>query len=278
MFFRKKNPKNEIETVVEPVEPFNVYGFSDVLHFIKRDIGVDLFPKKYIIETRIKVFCEENGFNSFKRLFDELQYNNDIKQKLINLVTVNETYFYRELPQLLEAVEFAKTRESTVNIICAPCATGEEVYTISMLLKEDKNFHNNYEIKGIDINTEAITKAQQGIYTERSLHKLTPELKNRYFIHENNMYKVDQSYFQNVKFMQVNIFENRFGDCGKFDIIFSRNMLIYFDEEFRLNAMKRFHEILKPGGRVYLGHADIVPENNLFDKHGFGSSCYYTKR
>jgi chemotaxis protein methyltransferase CheR len=278
-FFKKKNKTIEEDISLHvSQEPFNSFGFNDVLHYIKREIGVDLFPKKSIIETRLRVFCEERNLSSFKKLFDKIQYDTDIKQELINLVTVNETYFYRELPQLHEAIEFAKTREGTVSIICAPCATGEEVYTLAMLLGEEKSFQKNYEIKGIDINTEAIRKAETGYYSERSLHKLTQELKDRYFTCKDGFYAVDKAHFSNVKFSQVNIFEDRFKDCGKFDIIFSRNMLIYFDEEFRLAAMKRFYELLKPAGRVYLGHADIVPENELFIKHGFGSSCFYTKR
>lgn len=280
MFFRKKTKSiTEDESLNTKKEPFNFYGLSDILHLLKREIGVDLFPKKSIIETRIKLFCEEKNFNSFKELNDELKYNGAIKQELINLVTVNETYFYRELVQLNEAIEFAKQSESTnIDIICAPCATGEEVYTLSMLINEERGFQKSFHIKGIDINTQAICKAKEGLYNERSLHKLTPDLKDKYFHYCDGMYQIDQSLFRNVTFEQVNIFESRFSYFGKFDIIFSRNMLIYFDEEFRLEAMKRFHELLKSQGRVYLGHADIVPENDMFEKHGFGSSCYYTKR
>jgi chemotaxis protein methyltransferase CheR len=64
---------------------------------------------------------------------------------------------------------------------------------------------------------------------------------------------------------------------GSFDILFSRNMLIYFDDVFRVAAMKRFSQLLKADGRLFLGHADIVPKNEWFTKHGFGSSCYYSK-
>lgn len=278
MFFRKKSKiaTHNIE-VEEEITPFNTYGLSDILHYVKRDIGVDLFPKKGIIETRLRIFCEDRKINSFKKLHEEVQYQGELKQDLINLLTVNETYFYRELTQLKEAIDFAKNRIS-VDILCAPCATGEEVYTLSMMLSEEDSFNNRFHIKGIDINSEAINKAKSGIYNARSLHKLSDDLQVKYFHPYEDKFQIRRKHFTNVDFSVVNIFDNSFVAYGKFDILFSRNMLIYFDEEYRLKAMQRFSELLKPDGRIYLGHADIVPENNFLTKHGFGSSCYYTKK
>jgi chemotaxis protein methyltransferase CheR len=278
VFFRKKKKIDIENQEVEVVnEPFNTYGLSDLLHFIKREIGVDLFPKKAIIETRIRLFCEEKNINSFRKLFDEIQYNKEMKQDLVNLLTVNETYFYRELIQLQEAIEFAKTREG-VDVLCAPCASGEEVYTISMMLEEDHTFRKRFNIIGIDINSEAIQKAKNGIYNARSLHKLSDNLKEKYFTLVSDKYQIKKEKFLHVDFSQINVFDDKFLSFGKFDIIFSRNMLIYFDEDFRIKAMQKFSKLLKEGGRIYLGHADIVPENEYLQKHGFGSSCYYTKK
>ena len=143
---------------------------------------------------------------------------------------------------------------------------------MSEQLKETK-----FNITGIDINSEAIAKAKKGIYSQRSLHKLSEELKNKYFDKNDDMYRVKSYLFSNVKFLVVNIFEHSFLSIGKFDIIFSRNMLIYFDEEFRVATMKRFSQLIKDDGRLFLGHADIVPKNEYFVKNGYGSSCYYTK-
>ena len=248
-----------------------------ILHYVKRETGVDLFVKKTIIETRLRLFCEERDISSFKKLHDEIQYKNDLRQELINLLTVNETYFYREERQLQEAIDFAKTRSGNVTIICAPCASGEEVYTLSMMMSEQLGSSKNFTITGIDINSEAIKKANQGLYSSRSLHKLSPNLKEKYFSSEGDMFRVKKHLFSSVRFTQVNIFENSFVNMGNFDIVFSRNMLIYFDDDFRVSAMKRFSQLLKPDGRVFLGHADIVPPNEWFTKHGFGSSCYYSK-
>ena len=277
MFFRKKSAYVE-QIEEQPVkEEFSTFGFNDILHYIKRETGVDLFVKKTIIETRLRLFCEERDISSFKKLHDEIQYKNDLRQELINLLTVNETYFFREERQLQEAIDFAKSRAGSVSIICAPCASGEEVYTLSIMMSEQLGSLKNFTITGIDINSEAIKKANQGLYSSRSLHKLSPELKEKYFSIEGDMFRVKKHLFSSVRFTQVNIFENSFTNMGSFDIVFSRNMLIYFEDDFRVSAMKRFSQLLKPDGRVFLGHADIVPANEWFTKHGFGSSCYYSK-
>jgi chemotaxis protein methyltransferase CheR len=273
MFFRKKTP------IVKQVEiekkEFSSFGLNDILFYIKREIGVDLFSKKGIIETKMRLFCLDRDIYSFKELNDEIKYKGDLRQELINLLTVNETYFYREEKQLQEAVDFAKIKGNDVNILCAPCASGEEVYTLSMMLNEQLS--TRFTVTGIDVNSEAIEKANNGLYTQRALHKLDDFLKQKYFTTEQDKFRINKHLFTSVNFKQVNIFESSFLSMGSFDIIFSRNMLIYFDDEFRVATMKRFNQLLKSDGRVYLGHADIVPKNEWFDKNGFGSSCYYTK-
>ncbi|MBE0492124.1 MAG: protein-glutamate O-methyltransferase CheR [Sulfurospirillum sp.] len=277
MFFRKKKQINTQDKQEPKQEEFNFYGIADILHLIKREIGVDLFGKKSILETRFSLFCKERGFYSFKSFFDALQIDKKLKQEFINLVTVNETYFLREIAQLQEAINFAQSKtHQCVKILCAPCASGEEVYSLAMLI-ESQNMGYNYEIIGIDINSEVIEKAKKGIYSPRSLHRVDEQSKSRFFRFYGDKYEINHSLFLYVSFKQLNIFDPAFLDLGKFDIIFSRNMLIYFDDLFRVAAMKRFYEILKPDGRVYLGHADIVPENEFFIKYGYGTNCYYTK-
>lgn len=278
MFFRRKRLKEQETVKSTPKEEFSLFGINDILHFIKREIGVDLFAKKGIIETRLKSFAQQNDLNSFKELHQAVQSNESLRQELINLLTVNETYFYREEKQLHEAVNFALDKSGRdVQILCAPCASGEEAYTLSMLIQESRRSNKSVRIIGVDINTEAIKKANQGYYSQRALHKLSDAWKEKYFTKEGNLYYIKKHLFHSVSFSKMNIFDSSFLNMGQFDIVFSRNMLIYFDEDFRLQATKRFAKLLKPDGRLYLGHADIVPPNDWLAKHGYGSSCYYTK-
>ncbi|AFL68187.1 CheR family methyltransferase [Sulfurospirillum barnesii] len=273
---RKKEPDISLTQNNQPPQEFNPFGLQDVLHYIKREIGVDLFSKNSVIETKLRLFCERKEIYSFRKLFEALQYDTKLRQELIDLVTVNETYFYREESQLELAVEFAMKIPS-VKILCAPCATGEEVYSLSMMLQEKKIAPHSFSITGIDINSEAIEKAQRALFSERSLHKLDAQLKEKYFLREDRFYSAKKEYFTSISFRKVNIFEGDFLSLGSFDIIFSRNMLIYFDDAFRLKTIERFASLLKPEGKLFLGHADIIPENHYFTKHTHHRLSYYVK-
>ena len=274
---RKKEPKIAHKKEVAAPQVFNTFGLQDLLYYIKREIGVDLFAKNSVIETKLRLFCERKEIYSFRKLFEALQYDKALRQDLIDLVTVNETYFYREESQLDMAVTFALAIPN-VKILCAPCASGEEVYSLSMMLQERRREPREFSITGIDINSEAIEKAQKGLFSERSLHKLDARLKEKYFTHDDRYYGVKKEYFTSIAFTQVNIFEPEFLALGKFDIIFSRNMLIYFDDDFRLKTIERFATLLKPEGKLFLGHADIIPENNYFTKYTDNRLSYYVKK
>lgn len=276
-FNKKKEPEIALQHEVSAPKEFNTFGLHDLLHYIKREIGVDLFAKNSVIETKLRLFCERKEIYSFRKLFEALQSDKGLRQDLIDLVTVNETYFYREEAQLDMAVNFALAIPN-VKILCAPCASGEEVYSLSMMMQERKREPRDFSITGIDINSEAIEKAQKGLFSERSLHKLEARLKEKFFTQEERYFRVKKEYFSSVSFTKVNIFEHEFLSLGKFDIIFSRNMLIYFDDDFRLKTIERFATLLKPEGKLFLGHADIIPDNNYFTKHTDHRLSYYVKK
>ena len=274
---RKKEPEIALKNGVAAPQEFNTFGLQDLLHYIKREIGIDLFSKNSVIETKLRLFCERKEIYSFRKLFEALQHDRALRQDLIDLVTVNETYFYREESQLDLAVNFALSIPN-VKILCAPCASGEEVYSLSMMLQERRREPREFSITGIDINSEAIEKAQKGLFSERSLHKLDQRLKEKFFTQEDRFYRAKREYFSSISFTKVNIFEHDFLSLGKFDIIFSRNMLIYFDDDFRLKTIERFATLLKPEGKLFLGHADIIPEHPYFIKHTDHRLSYYVKK
>lgn len=275
-FWNKKKVEPDVIPINNEPKEFNTYGLNDILHYIKREIGVDLFAKNSIIETKIKLFCERREIYSFRKLFESIPHDKTLRQELIDLVTVNETYFYREESQLELAVSFAQAIKE-VKILCAPCASGEEVYSLSMMLQEKGKDQYSFKITGIDINSEAIEKAQNGVFSERSLHKLEPRLKDKFFTCKDKSYQVKREYFSSINFTKINIFDYDFLNIGKYDIIFSRNMLIYFDDEFRLKTIERFATLLKPEGKLFLGHADIIPDNSYFTKHSDHRLSYYIK-
>lgn len=273
---KKKTPEPLQEEIKEPQE-FNTFGLNDILHYIKREIGVDLFSKNSIIETKLRLFCEKREIYSFRKLYEGVQHNSELRQALIDLVTVNETYFYREEEQLALAVDFALKISGTIKILCAPCASGEEVYSLAMMLQEKHRDSYSFSITGIDINSEAIEKAEKGIFSERSLHKLDQRVKDKFFTYNTKSFVARKEFFSSIAFKKINIFDYDFLSLGKYDIIFSRNMLIYFDDEFRMKTIERFSKLLNTGGNLFLGHADIIPENTFFTKCNNNRLSYYVK-
>lgn len=266
MFFNKKKETNIEKKEQEIIKvAFNPIGLDELISYIKKTCGVDLLPKKSVLQKKLSIFCENKNIESFFDLLRKVQQNKEQMQELINTVTVNETYFYRELPQLEEAIRYIKTFSGKVNVLCAPCASGEEVYSLAFLAQQRGVDVSNLNILGIDINSQAIKDAQIACYTSRSLHRLDERMKNRYFKQKNGKYCVKEE-ISNINFKVVNIFDNDFYRLGKYDIIFSRNMMIYFDEEFKLETIKRFSELLNPFGRLYTGHADLIPESSYFRK------------
>ena len=181
------------------------------------------------------------------------------------------------MPQLQAAIYYAREELDSVRILCAPCSTGDEVYSLGMLAHSNLLDVNRISIVGIDINSEAIDSCKKGVYSERSLHRLNDNQKNIYFTKRDGKYEIKRAMLPRCEFSVVNIFDDAIFKLGKFDIIFSRNMMIYFNEEFKLKTVERFHKILSDHGRLYVGHADLVPFTTLYKKHISNGTTYYAK-
>lgn len=261
----------------KPVVPFDTQGLGHLIEYIKKLSGVDLVPKQQVLEKRLMLFCEARDITGFRNLYEQVQIDRALLQELINLITVNETYFYRELAQLEESMDFIKSLNKPVRVLCAPCASGEEVYSLGMMAIEKGIPEHSLELVGIDINSEAIENSKNALYSSRSLHRLDPSLKQRYFIEQEGMYRVRRERLPKMHFNVINIFDATFLNMRPFDIIFSRNMMIYFNDEFKHKSIQRFHQLLLPHGRLYTGHADLIPTNTLFKKETKGRLSFYVK-
>lgn len=238
---------------------------NELLHFIKlinEMCGVDLSEKKNILEAKFDNFLKGLGFNKFKDFLSRLHRDSELKQKTLDFITVNETYFYRELAQLKQVVFYLKSLERPVSVLSAPCSSGEEVYSFAILLA--LNSVPDVHITGIDINQKAIEKAKIAKYQGRSLDKLSASEKGHFFSCENGTYTVNKQKLCRCRFELCNVFDDKFLRLGKFDVIFSRNMMIYFDYESRLKLLENFYKISNPDCRLYVGNSDLVPSENLY--------------
>jgi len=261
-------------------------------NYLNDEIGIYVEDDKLksIYERKIKKLLEKFDYDNFNKFFKDLllRKNSLLKQELINVFTVNETYFFREKHQfdtlinyILPELDKIRPLSEVISILCAPVSTGEELYSIAILLMEEGKLikKRDFLLLGIDIDSNVISKAKEGIYSARSVQKLPPEIIKKYFIEKNGKYMVRDFLKKAVNFKVVNILDRyAMKRLGMFDVIFSRNMLIYFDEKSKREALAIFYSILKDEGYLFLGHAERIPNDiKLFKSLKIGESFVYKK-
>ena len=215
--------------------------------------------KQYFIERRISERLRRTGVSNMGAYLAWVPTNAEEREKLINSVTINETYFYREEHQLAALSKeilptLVRTRQpgGLVRIWSMPCSTGEETYSIAVWLLENWPLVDAYniEIVGSDIDTDAIEAAKAGRFSPRSLARLPAELIERYFEEERgHRRKIIDDLRESVRFTPTNLIDaGSTSALGKFDVILCRNLLIYFDDASRLIAASNLFDCLSPGG------------------------------
>jgi chemotaxis protein methyltransferase CheR len=246
--------------------------------------------KRYYVERRIAERMAATSSLSFYDYFAFLrsEIRNEVEQ-LINVFTVNETYFYREDHQLecltkdllRERVD-SKAQGDSIRIWSAPCSTGEEPYSIAIWLLENwsKVDSFNIEIVGSDIDTRVLEAAKAGVFGKRALMRLSPQLIAKYFRQlDEERWLILDDLRQSVQFSRVNIVETReTRPQGQFDVIFCRNVLIYFDDESRRIAAENLYDNLLPGGYICLGHTESMSRiSPLFDVCRYSDAIVYRR-
>ena len=254
-FLKKKEIADDEEEVEYQVD------YSDISHiaeYFHSETGITFTQHISILTNKVTTFCKQRKIHSFSKLLQDIKTDTHLKQELINYLTTNETYFYREFKQIEELVSLVKSKNSKVEILCAPSATGEEPYSIAIALLEAGVSPSNFHILGIDINSKAISKAQEAIYGERNIRNLSPQIIQKHFTRRDEKYMINHSLKSLVSFKIANLFDSSFTSIGKFDFVFSRNMLIYFDKETKLKAKSILESVRKTQEhKVFFGHADL---------------------
>src|SRR4029079_3502778 len=210
-------------------------------------------------------------------------------EKFINAFTVNETYFYREEHQLrclssdlLNERVRAKRPGEALRIWSVPCSTGEEPYSIAMWLLENwpEVDVQDIEIIGSDIDTQCLAAAIEGEFGERALMRLSPDLIGKYFVDlGNGRWRIVPDLRQSVQFTQANLLDRQgTRPHGAFDVVFCRNVLIYFDDTSRRTAAENLYESLLPGGFICLGHTESMSRiSPLFEVRRFSDAIVYQR-
>jgi len=268
-------------------------NFAKMSEFIYRKCGIYLEEDKHY--EKLAKFVDKRsadlGFDNFRKYFFKLRFddkNGSEFQELMNAITVNETYFFREKDQfevlvnsILPELHKRMPSNKPLRILSSPCSTGEEPYSMILHIVEENIIVNERDIEviGIDIDSKVIEKAKLAKYTERSVHAIPKNILNKWFKKKALGYDLGEDLHGSVDFQVMNIFDKAaMRKLGKFDVIFSRNMLIYFDDASRKEVAMTFYDMLNPGGYVLLGHAEYMSRIvSVFNAKKIDNTLIYQK-
>ncbi|MCL1983146.1 MAG: protein-glutamate O-methyltransferase CheR [Clostridiales bacterium] len=242
--------------------------FVRLTTFIMNDYGINLTHKKNLIEGRLGKTITDMGFSNFTQYVDHIlrTKSKDDLDVLINRVTTNHTFFMRENSHfeffhdvILPEVEKA-SRTRSPGIWSAACSSGEEPYTMSIILREyfgGKPQKWDTRMLATDISQRVLNTAKKGTYSEESLKELPEAWKRKYFTKSGDEYTVTKQLRDNIVFKEFNLMDPiKFRTA--FDVIFCRNVMIYFDQPTKDALVQRFYNVLNPGGYLLIGHSETL--------------------
>jgi chemotaxis protein methyltransferase CheR len=280
------------EATLAPPPVITEADFQKFAEYFYRKTGIHFDEgKRYFVDKRLVERIRATGADSFRAYFVALRFEADgaEMQQLVNAMTVNETYFFREVYQfeclvnhLLDEVAARKGRGERIRIWSVPSSTGEEPYSIAIYLLERWGRLDDFdvEILSSDIDTTVLEAAQRGVYSQRSVAQLPPPYLKKYFTRQgDDEWHISRDLVSAVEFSRINLSESadmrRFRDI---DIIFCRNLLIYFDDLSRRVAAEAMFDTLAPGGFVCLGHSESMSRmSSLYTVRRFPDAMVYQK-
>lgn len=225
---------------------------------------------KYLIQKRLSPRARELNFDSFQKYFYFLQYDPRSESEydqVYDLITTNETYFFREPAQLSAFIDeivpeiLSRKNVKKIRIWSAGCSSGEEPYSIAMLLQEAGHYNRAaFEIFASDLNQSVLAKARKGLYRESAFRVTSPIVRDRYFTHESDgSWRISDEIRNRVSFGRLNIYdEGRVSLLGHLDVVLCRNVIIYFDDTSKRVVVNNFYKRLVDGGYLLLGHSESL--------------------
>lgn len=271
---------NSLGNVIE----LSVNDFHVVRRIVYEKIGINLTEaKKALVVSRLSKRLRELNLNTFSQYYHYLQESPGETEIMFNYLTTNVTRFFREqhhfeslylecLPRW-ESEAGKDPLKKKIRAWSAGCSTGEEPYTLAMVLHD--YFRNKREwtinILASDINTEVLGKARSGVYSHKEIEGIPYNYLKKYFKlgtgSNKGRFKVKKILRDLVDFQRINLASaEKYPSAKSMDMIFCRNVFIYFDRETRSHILERFHRGLRPGGLLFLGHSETV--NTLGGQNG----------
>jgi len=244
------------------------FEFLSVL--IKEQSGLVLTEEKsYLLESRLMPVARKRGLKGLEELVDTMKGQNDaaLVNSVTEAMTTNESFFFRDIKpfdlfrdHVLPKTLSNRTSSKSLRVWCAAAASGQEPYTLAMILKEEaaKLAGWRTEIVGTDISKDILAKASAGIYSQFEVQRGLPiQLLLKYFKKQDEMWQVDPSLQALIEFKFFNLLDD-LQPLGKFDIVFCRNVLIYFDQETKGKVLEKISRLMPDDGVLFLGGAETV--------------------
>lgn len=246
----------------------------------KKETNIDLsLYKESQMKRRLTSFKDKKEISNFEDLFHKLKSDKKILEEFLDKMTINVSEFYRN-PKRWEVLEeiilpkLIKNSNGKLKVWSAACSTGEEPYTLAMILAKNSVLKNS-SILATDIDKKILERAKLGLYSTYSVKDLPENLKEKYLIKDSSGYEVKNEIKNNITFRQQNLLFDKF-DTG-FDLIICRNVMIYFTEEAKEELYTKFSNSLKKGGILFVGSTEQIfnPEKyNLNSEQTF----FYSKK
>jgi len=252
--------------------------FDIIGAFVEKNSGIVLSKaKEYLVESRLKPIAEKYGFNGVDALARGLgTASPEIKLAIVDAMTTNETFFFRDktpfklfeeivLPQMSRA----RRKVGKIRIWCAAASTGQEPYSLAMVLLKNKHLWAGLKVEIIatDLSHNAIAKAKEGKYTQFEVQRGLPvDLLVAHFTQEGTHWVISDQVKQMVKFSKLNLMEN-YSSIGTVDVVYCRNVLIYFDADTKRKVLTSVRRTIRSDGYLVLGAADtVIGSNGEFER------------
>lgn len=274
-------------------EPLGPKVFDLLRNYIHKKTGIYFHDnKQYLLQSRLKPRLCELGLSSFEDYYDFLSrsINRDEIYKMVSAVTINETHFFRSteqfelikthlLPQLIAS---HRQHHGNIHIWSAACSTGDEPYTLAIIIKEhfEQRYPNiRFRITATDIDSDALDAAKVGLFRNYSTRYIHPQLLKKYFTSEGNVYRINDSIKQLVDFKLINLSDRtEMMRIHNVDLTLCANVLIYFPAETKKKVVKSIYKSMQSGSIFMVGHSEtLFGLDHDFTQVRLGNTVFYQK-
>lgn len=255
----------------------NSQDFEFVSQLLRKRAGIVLTgDKMYLLESRLAPLARKEGLPSIDDLITVVRSRRDERliAQVVDVMTTNETFFFRDrtpfdhLKEAIFPVLAQARRGSRIRIWCAACSTGQEPYSIAMMLDQNPALTGGVpvEIVATDISDRCLERARQGLFTQFEVQRGLPiQMLMHYFTQQDDHWRISERLRQMVSFRKLNLIEPAY-NLGQFDVVLCRNVLIYFDGPTKSAVLERVASAMNPGGFLLMGAAEsIVGVSQAFD-------------